>query len=69
MGDEPKNISRSESIHCPVCGHEVAVTASFTPKEGENAKLADFSCVLRGHCGIPEWDPCPLYVKYQEENR
>jgi hypothetical protein len=67
MADKPKNISREESVHCPVCGHEVDITASYKPRSGGDTKLADFSCVLRGHCGIPEYDPCPLYVKYLEE--
>jgi hypothetical protein len=69
MGDQPKNISVGETVHCPVCGHDVDVTASYKIDEKGERALAGFTCILRGRCGIPAWDPCPMYVRYLEENR
>jgi hypothetical protein len=54
-----------ESIGCPVHGGDVTCKVKYVTKEGVHT-LVDFECNMEGMCGIPSWDPCPLYVAYLE---
>lgn len=57
--------SQMEKRLCPVCGREVTCRVIYTVS-GER-RLVDFECSTEGECGIPSWDPCPLYVDYLEQ--
>lgn len=56
---------RVETIGCPVHGSDVTCKVSYLI-EGGVSTLVDFECNMEGMCGIPSWDPCPLYVAYLE---
>ena len=53
-------------VNCPVCGKNVLVSVSYRSEDGKPA-LVGFECDLEGQCGIPSWDPCPLYVTSREK--
>ena len=55
-----------ESINCPVCGADVACKVSYSAAQGRRV-LTSFECEREGRCGIPAWDPCPLYVRFLED--
>jgi hypothetical protein len=57
--------TRVESMSCPVCGREVTCRVSYHDREGKRT-LTYFECAMDGLCGIPRWDPCPLYVRCLE---
>jgi hypothetical protein len=57
--------SQVETKRCPVCGREVTCRVIYTAS-GER-RLVHFECSIEGKCGIPSWDPCPLYVDYLEQ--
>ena len=60
----PKHIIHTATVACPVFGDTVTITATYLPREGRDPLLSDFTCDALGTCGIPSWDPCPLYVTY-----
>jgi hypothetical protein len=51
---------------CPQYGHTVTVRAVWHESVGRRPTLSDFACNCTGMCGIPAWDPCPLYVRLRE---
>lgn len=51
---------------CPVEGCDVAVYVTYDEKRGD-ATATDFRCDRQGKCGIPSFDPCPLYVDLIEK--
>jgi hypothetical protein len=57
---------RVETVACPVCGDNVTVTAAYRQGEAGDIHLTDFECNHKGECGVPLWDPCPLYVLYSK---
>ena len=57
---------RVESRGCPVYGAEVTCRVGYVTHAGEHI-LSRFECNMEGMCGIPSWDPCPLYVRYLEQ--
>ena len=52
---------------CPVEGCDVSVYVTYDDKDG-HATLTDFGCSRQGECGIPSYDPCPLYVDLVEKH-
>lgn len=62
------NDFRVESQGCPVYGAEVTCRVGYVTHAGERT-LSRFECNMEGMCGIPSWDPCPLYVRYLEQHR
>ena len=62
-GKKPK----VDKLGCPVMNGKVMVTAKFKPNESGEDTLVYFGCNMEGKCGIPDWDPCPLYVTYREK--
>jgi hypothetical protein len=56
-------------IYCPVYGRDVTLVARWDDSAHDNPQhedLLDFACRSNGMCGMPSWDPCPLYVKLRE---
>ncbi len=62
---EPADKRRVESLGCPVYGGEVTCKVTYHIVGGK-IDLSEFECSMEGMCGIPCWDPCPLYVTYLE---
>ena len=61
-------------IYCPVYGRDVTLVARWDENVQDDAQdaphnegLMDFACRSNGMCGMPSWDPCPLYVKLRED--
>jgi hypothetical protein len=65
--DKPKYLSRTEAVDCSVFGGEVEINATYMPTTAGERSLVDFTCSLEGKCGVPSWDPCPLFVRYLEQ--
>lgn len=57
-----------ESMGCPVSRRDVTCRVQYVVAAGERS-LVNFECTMEGRCGIPSWDPCPLYVRYLEDRR
>lgn len=55
-----------DTIGCPVLGGAVTVWANYRHDAPGLLSLVDFSCSAEGSCGIPDWDPCPLFVRCLE---
>jgi hypothetical protein len=51
------------TVPCPVSGSVVSVCATYQEADREEPALVDFECSGEGFCGIPSWDPCPLFVQ------
>jgi hypothetical protein len=62
---ESSDNRRVESLGCPVYGAEVTCKVTYHVADGK-IDLTEFECNMEGMCGIPSWDPCPLYVSYLE---
>jgi hypothetical protein len=65
---KPKNLTRRAIVDCPVYGNKVRITANYVPTDDFVPALVDFDCNVQGKCGIPSWDPCPLFVRYLEQS-
>jgi hypothetical protein len=57
--------ARVQAINCPVYGDRVTCRAFYRNVDGADV-LVEFECNMEGMCGIPSWDPCPLYVAFLE---
>jgi hypothetical protein len=64
---ESHDDQRVEAIKCPVYGDQVTCRASYQKVNGADV-LVDFECNMEGMCGIPSWDPCPLYVAFLDQS-
>jgi hypothetical protein len=42
------------------------VRVTYNEKTGKG-RVADFACERQGTCGIPMFDPCPLYMDLVEK--
>lgn len=62
---DSRHIHEVETLMCPVCGAEVSCKVSYAVAGGRRS-LVGFECEREGRCGIPSWDPCPLYVRHVE---
>ena len=58
-----------DTLGCPVVGDNVDVTSHYEKDASGKDTLVYFGCSMEGKCGIPDWDPCPLYVTYREKKR
>ncbi|MDH3215924.1 MAG: hypothetical protein OEN01_06470 [Candidatus Krumholzibacteria bacterium] len=68
MGDVRSPVEhRVDKVACPLCGDNVTVSATYRHSDVGHKCLVDFGCNMEMACGIPSWDPCPLYVAYLEE--
>ena len=67
-GTESGNEYLVERLGCPVYGDQVTCTATYQTSPGGRT-LVDFACNMEGMCGIPSFDPCPMYVAYLEQLR
>jgi hypothetical protein len=54
--------AKTESYVCPVCGREVTCQIRYHTGSGKPT-LTYFECAMEGLCGIPSWDPCPVYAR------
>ncbi len=68
-GDGAEKKGQVDRLGCPVMGDKVTVTARYDKNETGKDTLSYFSCDHEGKCGIPDWDPCPLYVTYREKKK
>lgn len=57
-----------ETTGCPVSRRDVTCRVQYVAADGRRS-LVSFQCTMEGRCGIPSWDPCPLYVRYLEDSR
>lgn len=58
-----------DKLGCPIVKDTVTVTVKYDSDESGQDKLVYFGCNMEGKCGIPDWDPCPLYVTYRGKKR
>ena len=65
-GGGSKTKTQVDKLGCPVVGGNVTVTAKYEKDKAGKDTLSYFACDHDGKCGIPDWDPCPLYVTYRE---
>ncbi len=65
-GDGTEKKGKVDKLGCPVVGSKVTVTTKYGKDELGKDSLTYFSCNREGTCGIPDWDPCPLYVTARE---
>jgi hypothetical protein len=61
--------SRNKAIvsrySCPIEGCDVMVRVTYDARTGKG-KVSDLACDRQGRCGIPLFEPCPLYVDLVE---
>ena len=66
MIGKSRNKAKVSRYFCPVEGCDVMVRVTYDEKTGRG-KVADFACEQQGKCGIPMFDPCPLYMDLVEK--
>jgi len=64
----PEHDQRIDTVDCPVFGGLVTIRATYSYVDPRAPFLTDFACSGDVRCGIPDWDPCPLYIRYLEGN-
>lgn len=64
---KPRNKAKVSRYLCPVEGCDVTVYVTFDRESGEET-VTGFACDRQDNCGIPSFDPCPLYVDLVEKH-
>lgn len=62
----PRKRTKVSRYTCPVEGCDVSVYVTYDNENG-GGTVTDFGCDRQDKCGIPSYDPCPLYVDLIEK--